>query len=184
MAIKYGITGCIGSGKSYVCKYLQQHGISIYDCDAAAKRLMRSDHELQQRLSEAVGQEVFPGGVMDKALLAQFLLASEENAHKIDAIVHPAVFRDFEVSGMSWVESAILYECGMDKLVDKVVCVTAPLEIRLERIMRRDGISRKKALEWVDRQMPQEQKAVLADYVIINDGYADIQQQLRTLTLI
>lgn len=182
--MKYGITGCIGSGKSYICRQLQKHGISVYDCDAAAKRLMRTDAELQRRLSEAVGCDVFPDGVMDKALLAQFLLASEENAQKIDNIVHPAVFRDFEASGMTWVESAILFECGMNRLVDKTICVTAPLEVRLERIMQRDGITREKALEWVHRQMPQEEKASLADLIIVNDGDKDIEKQLNTLGIV
>lgn len=182
--MKYGITGCIGSGKSYVCTYLQGHGISVYDCDAAAKLLMRSDAELQRQLSKAVGEEVFTDGILNKALLAQFLLASEENAQKIDGIVHPAVFRDFEASGMTWVESAILFECGMNRLVDKTICVTAPLEVRLERIMQRDGITREKALEWVHRQMPQEEKASLADCVIINDGESDIEEQLKKLELI
>lgn len=179
--LKYGITGGIGSGKSYVCHLLAEHGITVYDCDAAAKRLMRSDNHLQQQLSALIGKDVFPNGEMDKASLAQFLLASEENAKSIDAIVHPAVFRDFEASGINWVESAILFECGMNSLVDRTVCVVAPEDVRLQRIMMRDNISRDKALEWINRQMNQEEKAKLSDYVIINDGTTPLLPQLERI---
>ena len=112
--IKIGITGGIGSGKSYVCRLLEQRGIEVYDCDAAAKRLIRTSTRLRQQLKELIGS-------LQKADISRFLLASEENQQAVNAIVHPAVFQDFEASGMQWMESAILYESGADKLVDKVV---------------------------------------------------------------
>ena len=93
------ITGGIGSGKSYVCRMMQNIGIEVYDCDAAAKRLMRNNRCLQRRLSEAVGKDVFPRGEMDKPALAAFLLASPENNARVNAIVHPAVADDFLQSG-------------------------------------------------------------------------------------
>ena len=89
--MKYAITGGIGSGKSYVCSKLKDYGIEVYDCDAAAKRLMRTDKALQKRLSDAVGTEVFPAGQLDKAVLAKFLLSSEANNRIVNSIVHPAV---------------------------------------------------------------------------------------------
>jgi len=113
--------------------------------------------------------------------VARFLLASEENAHAIDAIVHPAVFRDFEQSGLQWMESAIIYESGIYRLVDRVIAVTAPEEVRIERVMRRDGISREKALEWMQRQWPQDRVRQLADFEIVNDGQANIDNQLKTI---
>lgn len=177
--MKCALTGGIGSGKSFVCRILRDYGIDIYDCDAAAKRLMRSDRSLQQRLSEAVGREVFPDGVLDKQVLAAFLLASEENNRIINNIVHPAVAADFQRSGMKWMESAILFESGFNKYVDKAVCISAPLEVRIERIMNRDGISREKALEWINRQMPQQEKEALSDFIIVNDGKADLRSQIE-----
>lgn len=177
----YAITGGIGSGKSYVCQLLKQYGIDVYDCDAGAKRLMRSDAVLQCRLSEAVGREVFPGGILDKAVLAEFLLASEENNRIVNGIVHPAVADDFLNSGMQWMESAILFEADFQKYVDRVVCVSAPLEVRLQRVMRRDGISREKALEWIERQMPQEEKECRSDYVIVNDGVTPLEPQINEI---
>lgn len=179
--MKYAITGGIGSGKSYVCRILQDYGIEVYDCDAGAKRLMRSDRTLQRRLSEAVGTEVFPDGILDKAVLAKFLLSSEENNRIVNSIVHPAVADDFACSGMSWLESAILFEADFQKYVDRVVCVSAPLEVRIQRIMHRDGISHEQAVEWIARQMPQEEKERRSDYVIVNDGVQPLDEQIERI---
>ena len=113
--------------------------------------------------------------------MSRFLLASEENKQAMNAIIHPAVFEDFRQSGMLWMESAIMYESGADQLVDKVVVVTAPEEVRIARVMQRDGISREKAQQWMDRQWTQEQVRQRADYEIVNDGKADIDQQIEQL---
>lgn len=172
--MKIGIAGGIGSGKSYVCRRLEARGITVYDCDAAAKRLIRTSPQLQQQLTDLIGS-------IDKAAMSRFLLASKENAQAINDIIHPAVFQDFLDSGMEWMESAIMYESGIYQLVDKVVVVTAPEELRIQRIMQRDGISREKALQWIHRQWPQEQVKALADYEIVNDGIADIDSQIDLL---
>ena len=149
--MKIGITGGIGSGKSYVCQRLIARGYEVYDCDSAAKRLMRSSSELQQQIKALVGS-------LEKAEIARFLLESEANAKAIDAIVHPAVFRDFEASGMKWMESAILFESGAYRLVDKTIVVTAPEEIRIQRVMQRDDISREKVLEWISKSSTMEKQ--------------------------
>ena len=179
--MKIGITGGIGSGKSYVCQRLKAHGIDVYDCDAAAKRLIRTSTTIRQQLTALIGPEVYIGDQLDKAVVAHFLLESEANAKAIDQIVHPAVFRDFEESGMEWMESAILYESGINQLVDRVIVVTAPEEVRIQRVMQRDGISREKTLQWIQRQWPQEEVRQRADYEIINDGKADIDEQITRL---
>jgi len=180
--MKIGITGGIGSGKSYVCKLLAARGITVYDCDAAAKRLMRTSPTLRRQLTELIGTNTYqPDGTLNKAVVAQFLLASEQNAKAIDAIVHPAVFRDFIESGVDWMESAILYESGINRLVDRVLVVTAPVPVRIRRIMQRDGISAEKAREWIDRQWPQDRIRALADYEIVNDGEADLLSQVDSL---
>lgn len=195
--MKVAITGGIGSGKSFVCSLLKKRGIAVYDCDAAAKRLMRTSPELQQQLIELIGPEAYltsgaskpsmpsktskpskASMTLNKAEVARFLLASPENAQALDAIVHPAVARDFVASGQQWMECAILYESGFDRLVDKVIVVTAPLEVRIQRVMQRDSISREKTLEWMGRQWPQEEVLRHADYEIVNDGNADLEQQI------
>ena len=175
---KIAITGGIGSGKSFICRSLEKRGCLIYDCDSAAKRLMTSSCEIQLKLKSVVGEDVFVNGVLNKAAMAKFLLEGEQNAQKVNGIVHPAVAEDFIRSGLSWMECAILFSSGFDKLVDKVVCVTAPLEIRMARIISRDGISGDKALEWINKQMPQEEVAELSDFVIENDGRKNIEVQI------
>lgn len=182
--MKIAITGGIGSGKSFVCRELQRRGIDVYDCDAAAKRLMRSDVELQQRLRRLVGEDVYSAdGTLQKPVLARFLLASEANKLAVNDVVHPAVARDFEQSSFDWLESAILFESGFIHRThfDKVVCVTAPEQVRVERVMARDHIDRSKALAWIHAQMPQQDIASRSDYEIVNDGPSDVAEQVERL---
>ena len=181
------ITGGIGSGKSFVCKKLGDYGIEVYDCDSAAKRLWAADENLRRQLTEIVGNDVYINNVLQKRVLAQYLLRSDDNKLAIDNLIHPAVARDFLRSGLTWLESAILFDSGFDKRVrfDLKVCVSAPLETRLERVTRRDGISRDKALEWIAKQMDQQEVQRRADYVVINDGILDLAPQIeRILTKI
>ncbi len=179
--MKIGITGGIGSGKSYVCHKLAERGITVYDCDSAAKRLMRTSPVIMESLTKLIGEGTYTEGRLDKAKVAAFLLASESNAKAIDAIVHPAVAEDFKLSGARWMECAIIYESGFDQLVDMVVAVTAPESLRLQRVMARDGITEAKAREWMARQLPQAEVERRCDYTIINDGLHDIDIQIEQL---
>ncbi len=176
--MKIGITGGIGSGKSYICQRLKTRGIEVYDCDSAAKRLIRTSDSIRRQLTQLIGEDTYIGDSLNKVAVARFLLASESNALAIDHIVHPAVFQDFMDSGMQWMESAILYESGINKLVDRVIVVTAPLEIRIQRVMQRDGITRENVEQWMQRQWSQEEVRKRADYEIVNDGIADIDAQI------
>lgn len=178
------ITGGIGSGKSYVCRILESRGICVYDCDAAAKRLMRTSEKLQQELRQLVGQDVYTSdGQLQKSVLSDFLLTSEANKLALNDVIHPAVAEDFLSSGMTWLESAILFESGFDSRVsfDRVVCVSAPRDVRIQRIMRRDNISAAKAAEWIDTQMAQKEVERRSHFVIVNDGKSDIEQQIDNM---
>ena len=184
--MKVGIAGGIGSGKSYVAHRLATRGISVYDCDSAAKRLMNTSSELRHQLTELVGPDCYKENKanefsLNKAAVSRFLLASEENAQAINAIVHPAVATDFQQSGMQWMECAILYESAFDRLVDRVIVVTAPEEVRLQRIMQRDGISEVKARKWMGRQWPQDKVRCHADFEIINDGKTPLIPQIEAI---
>ena len=180
--IRTGIAGGIGSGKSYVCQRLRQRGYAVYDCDNAAKRLLRTSPEIQEQLTRLVGPDTYTSeGLLNKAAVSRFLLASADNQQAINDIIHPAVFRDFLDSGMQWMESAIMYESGIYRLVDRVIVVTAPLEVRIQRVMQRDHISREKVLEWMNRQLPQEEVVRRADFELVNDGQTDIEQQLNKI---
>ena len=178
--MKIAITGGIGSGKSFVCKRLEARGITVYDCDRAAKRLMRTDEKLKRKLQLLVGRDLYRDGQLQKPLMAKFLMESEENMLAVNALVHPAVANDFLQSGMTWLESAILFESGFHLMVpfSCVVCVVAPETVRLERIMQRDGISREQAMQWISKQWPQDKVMQQSDFVILNDGEADVDQQL------
>lgn len=179
--MKIAITGGIGSGKSYVCRILEKHGVRAYDCDAGAKRLMRQDADLQAGLKKLVGEEVYSAdGILQKPVLAQFILTGEANKQAVNDVVHPAVARDFEQSDCEWMESAILFDSGFDRRThfDKVVCVSAPVAVRLQRIMQRDHISQKKAQQWIDAVMPQEELIARSDYEIVNDGVRDVEAQV------
>ena len=179
--MKIAITGGIGSGKSYVCRILEKQGIRVYDCDAEAKRLMRTDAELQAGLKKLVGEEVYSAdGILQKPVLAQFILTSEANKQAVNDVVHPAVARDFEQSDCEWMESAILFDSGFNRRThfDKVVCVSAPVAVRLQRIMQRDHISQEKAQQWIDAVMPQEELIARSDYEIVNDGVNDVEAQV------
>lgn len=181
--MKIGIAGGIGSGKSYVCQALRQRGYEVYDCDAAAKRLIRTSPDIRRELTALIGPDTYDAetGEFNKAAVARFLLASEANAQAIDAIVHPAVFRDFEASGLNWLESAIMFESGINRLMDIVIAVVAPKELRIQRVMERDHISREKVLEWMSRQYPQREVIQRADFVLVNDGKANIEHQLNKI---
>ena len=177
---RFAITGGIGSGKSYVCHLLERRGISVYDCDEAAKRLMRSDESLQMMLQHLIGDDVCQNGIIEKRALAAFLLENDAHKQAVNDIVHPAVANDFMLSNLQWLESAILFESGFNRRVkfNHVVCVSAPLEMRVRRIMERDSITRENALQWIDRQMPQEEIEKRADFVIVNDGHANLETQI------
>lgn len=181
--MKVAITGGIGSGKSFVCKRLKTHGIEVYDCDAGAKRLMRSSAHLQRELQQLVGGNVYADGILQKRVLASYILQSAEHARQVDDIIHPAVALDFVESGLDWLESAIFFDSGFNDRVaiDKVVCVSAPIETRISRIMKRDSISRAKALEWINRQLPQDEVLSRSDFEIVNDGSADIEPQIESI---
>ncbi len=185
--MKIGITGGIGTGKSYVCQLLKQRGIAVYDCDEAAKRLIRTSPIIYRELCRLIGPDAFlaPSDtgehVLNKAVVTRFLLQSDRNVQAVNAIVHPAVFRDFEESGIGWMESAILFESGINRLVDRVVMVSAPDEVRISRVMARDHISREKVNQWMQRQWPQDRVRQLSDFEIVNDGIQPLEPQIETI---
>ena len=175
---RYCITGGIGSGKSYVCDMLRARGIAIYDCDKAARYLINTSPVIKRKLIDLIGPQTYIGKRYNTAAVTQFLLASEANKIAINAIVHPAVMDDFYASGMQWMECAIIYEANLSQYVDEIIAVTAPREVRIRRIMERDGITYDKAAQWVDGQADQQEVARRADYVIVNDGETDLKKQI------
>ena len=188
MAIRIGITGGIGSGKSVVSKILSLLDIPIYLSDDEAKRLTATDEAIRQELTDLLGDELYQVGMLNKQMLANFLFASAENAEKINAIIHPQVKQDFRrwctrhsASPFVAMESAILFESGFDSEVDVVVMVYAPQEVRIQRAMMRDAASRTQIEQRIRRQMDDEAKCSKAHYVLINDDKTALIPQVLQL---
>ena len=178
--IRLGITGGIGSGKSYVAQMLQARwDVPVYDCDSEAKRLTAESDDIRTALTQLVGDHLWQQGQMQKPVLATYLFASPEHAAQVNAIIHPAVRRDFlcwadahSRSPVVAIESAILCESGFHTLVDSILLVDAPLEVRLQRAMLRDGASRQQVMARMARQ-DSAQARQLARFTVINDGGGD-----------
>lgn len=184
-----GITGGIGSGKSYISLLLsEQLSVPVYDCDAEAKRLICEDEIIKRKLTELVGTHVYKDEKLQKKVLADYVFSSPQNAQKVDAIVHPAVKDDFlkwvqrQRSEVIAIETAILYESGFDVLVDKVLYVNAPLELRLQRAMKRDGSTREQVKARISMQQSEAQRGK-ADYIIDNGsvGKEALQEALQKI---
>ena len=187
-----GVTGGIGSGKSYVCSILAQHGAPIFYADDAAKQIMRTHSAVQEELCTLLGSEVYDAeGHLVKSVVAAYLCQGEAHSQRVNAIVHPRVeeaWREFVAqhadAPIIYMECALLFEVGWQRLVDKSLLVTCPEEERIARIMERDHIDHTTALKWMALQMPETEKQQLADIAIVNDGKADVAAQLRTLGLL
>lgn len=187
-----GVTGGIGSGKSYVCSILAQQGAPIFYADDAAKQIMRTHSAVQEELCALLGSEVYDAeGHLVKSVVAAYLCQGEAHSQRVNAIVHPRVeeaWREFVAqhadAPIIYMECALLFEVGWQRLVDKSLLVTCPEEERIARIMERDHIDHTTALKWMALQMPETEKQQLADIAIVNDGKADVAAQLRTLGLL
>ncbi len=177
---KVGITGGIGSGKTTVCKIFETLGIPIYYADDRAKWLMVNSPALQTGIINLFGKESYDEeGQLNRAYIGGIAFKHPKKLQKLNALVHPAVF----VDGENWQqeqlalqfpytlkEAALLYESGSHKFLDKMIVVTAPEELRIERVMKRDGLDREAVQDRIARQMPEAGKVAQADYIINNDG--------------
>lgn len=181
------LTGGIGSGKSYVCRLISEAGFPVFYCDDEAKRIIRTSADVRCQLEALVGTDVYSDGTLSKAVLAAFICRGKDYAAQVDAIVHPAVaaaFRQWvqkQSTRRVFMECALLFESGFDRLVDTTVLVHAPFEERVKRVMARDGVSRTKVLDWMGLQMPEEEKAARASAVIVNDGKVELTPQVAPL---
>lgn len=184
---KVGITGGIGSGKSLVADMLLKRGVALYSSDSRAKELMASDPELRQQLVERFGSEVFCAEGLNRAYLAERVFASDEELKALNAIVHPRVMADFEQwaekqSGDYVVlESAILYESGFDGAVDIVVAIMAPEELRIERVIKRDGVTKEQVEERMRHQLSDEERCNRAKYAIVNIELDELEEDVEQL---
>ena len=158
--IRLAITGGIGSGKSYIARQITElFGIPVYDSDREARRLEEESSEIRQGLTRLCGTAVYDSeGHLQKQVLADFLFASPDHAHAVNALIHPIVIQDFiqwserQSAKVVAIETALLAESGIDRIVDKTIRIDAPLEVRIKRAMQRDGVMRDQIIERINCQ--------------------------------
>lgn len=175
---KIGITGGIGSGKTTVARVFEQLGIPVYHADYWAKEIMNTDALVIGRLKELFGEAIYNNeGKADRKRIAELVFADKNKLNELNSIIHPAVW----LHGENWLkqhagkpyilkEAAILFESGGNKDMDKVIMVTAPKELRMERVMKRDNVTSAEVEARMANQWSDEQKIALSDFVIVNDG--------------
>jgi dephospho-CoA kinase len=187
---KVGITGGIGSGKTTACKVFEVLGIPVFYADTVAKEIMTQDALLVESVKAAFGNEsYFEDGKINNKHIAGIVFNNEQALAQLNALVHPAVFRAFDAweatipSTVSYTlkEAAILFESGSYKLCDTTILVTAPYEIKLKRLMQRDGITEEQVKARMDKQLSDEEKAKMADHFIVNDEQQPIIEQVLAL---
>lgn len=170
-----GLTGGIGSGKSTVAKVFETLGIAVYYADDAAKRLMNTDETLKQEIIKQFGIESYKDGTLNRPYIASLVFANKEKLNVLNSIVHPATIEDSQ----KWVlqqispyvirEAALLFESGANKGLDFVVGVSAPMPLRIQRVIQRDGLSKEEIEQRISRQMDEEEKMKKCDFIIKND---------------
>lgn len=172
-----GLTGGIGSGKTLVCSILEKLGVPVYYADVEARKLMNSNPGLMKQIEGLFGPEAYRDGILDRDLVAGRVFGDQEQLNILNALVHPAVRVDYT----SWLgkqlhapyvveEAAILFESGLDRLMDLTVLIYADEEERIRRVIKRDGTDRVQVERRIRMQIPEEEKKKRADYVIYNDG--------------
>ncbi|WP_276167111.1 dephospho-CoA kinase [Zobellia alginiliquefaciens] len=183
--IKVGLTGGIGSGKTTVAKMFRELGVPCYNSDEKAKDLMQNSPELIQQIKELLGEEAYKNGELNRAFVSQQVFNTKELLEELNAIVHPAVRSDFikwadeQSSDYVIQEAAIIFEIGSQDFYDCIILVTAPKEIRIDRVMQRDasstveGIKARMKNQWDDTK-----KIEASHYIIQNDNIEQTKVQV------
>ena len=182
---KIGITGGIGSGKSVISRILKTMGYPVYDSDSWAKYLMNHHPAIRQALTDKFGAETYSLESLNRAYLAQQIFNNKANLAFVNSIVHPTVCNHFmqwaenQHSEIVFIESAILFSSGLDKILDKIIYVDAPQELRLQRAMQRDNASAEAITARINNQSHDNQHAhTHSDYIINNDNQTLIIPQI------
>jgi len=174
MTLIIGLTGGIGSGKTTIAKLFNILGVPIYYTDVEAKKLMHNSKIIKRRLIAKFGDKVYQDNTLNRSFLANLVFTNKENLKYLESVVHPKVNQHFK----RWLkkqnkpyilqENAILFENGSDKLCDYVLTVTAPIKVRINRVIKRDKITEKQVVERMNNQWSDEKKINKSDFVINN----------------
>jgi dephospho-CoA kinase len=189
--LKIGVTGGIGSGKSTVCSIFSHLGVPVYFADNRAKQLMQDDAELRKNLRQAFGWDVYTKeGIIDRGYLAKIVFNNPAQLKILNGIVHPAVIEDYSRWSIeqaeqghlySVKEAALLIESGSYKTLDKLIIVTCPIDVRLERITKRDHIRKEEVLKRIENQLSDKDRLQYADHIIKNSSSFSLIKQVLEL---
>ncbi len=186
--LKIGITGGIGAGKSIISKVFNALGIPVYDADSRAKWLMNNDLRIKSKIIDFLGSEAYKKDELNREYIAGETFANPEKLQQLNEIVHPIVGEDYQI----WVsnqkcpyslkEAALIFEAGSYQDLDKIIVVTAPESLRVDRVLERDKHRSKEDVQAImNRQWPEEKKIANADFLIKNDGIEMIMPQVLSL---
>ena len=186
MRFVVGITGGIASGKSTVSSYLDSRGVQIIDADKISRNIMKKGkpaYDIVMREFPRCGKE----GQIDRRTLGNIVFHDEQQLLKLNRITHPLIIEEIrhllnKDEGLFVLDAALLFETGLNELCDKVICVTAPNELRIKRIIKRDGLEKEEAIARIKSQMLDEKRMELCDYVINSDkDIGDLYREVETI---
>ena len=183
--LKVGLTGGIGSGKTTVCDVFKRLGIPVYHADIHARILSEMDDSIRKALSDLIGEDIYTESGLNRKKLSEMIFVNRSLLQKVNEIIHPKVLDHFS----KWInehleidyiihEAAILFESGMSPLFDKIITVSAPEDIRISRIMKREGVTETHVRNIIKNQWPESKKRNVSDYIIINDQKQMILPQI------
>lgn len=181
-----GLTGSIGSGKSIVAGIFRTLGIPVYPSDDRGKYLMEHSPEMKEAIRTLLGPESYTkAGLPDRKWIASVVFNDKEKLNALNSIVHPAVYNDLTLwmkdqqeAPYAIQESALIYEANLVNRFHAVILVVANEEIRIQRVMQRDQVSREKVLARMENQMADIEKMPFADYIIFNDQERSLIRQV------
>jgi len=186
--LKVGITGGIGSGKSTVCKVFELLGIPVYYADTAAKEIMHTDGELKLSIQTHFGENIYgPDGKLDRATLGKIVFNDKERLALLNSLVHPATIKHSDEwskrqnAPYTIKEAALMFESESFHHLDKVIGVFAPQPLRIQRVMKRDNVTREEVLARISKQIDENIKMRLCDYVIHNDDQQLVIPQVLSI---
>ena len=184
---KIGLTGGIGVGKTFVSEIFQKMGYSVFLADLHAKKCIHESDDLKNEIKKKFGNEIYQKGVLQKNRLADIVFNDTKKLQELNNLVHPFVQRHFEAwcknqqSRFVIKEAAILFESEAHKGLDGVICVSAPFQKRIERVMKRDNCTKEDVIKRIENQIPQKTKEKLSDFVILNNDKEELLPQIISI---
>ena len=184
-----GLTGGIGSGKSTVLELFKILGVKTYSADESAKKLVNTDPYLINLIKSSFGDNIYDKGILNSRKLSKIVFEDTEKLKLLNSIIHPAVEKDFKLflnsNNEDYIvkEAAIIFETKSENNYDKIIFIQSPLEIRIERVINRDNISREEVMKRINNQIDENLIIDKCDYVIRNENKEDLEDKVLSIHL-